>query len=138
MISTTPEAYRARGRRDNRAVAHRDGMPSPKSTAETRDAFRALVPDDERVSVRPMFGSVAAFVNGQMFMCLFADEMYFKLAEADRAALAKIGGGPLEPMPGRPMKEYADLPDWQARPDDVREWAGKSLDYVAALPPKKK
>ena len=85
-----------------------------------------------------MFGSVAAFVSGQMFMCLFNGDMYFKLSETDRVALAKSGGGPLEPMPGRPMKDYASLPDWQARPDDVREWGGKALDYVATLPPKKK
>jgi TfoX/Sxy family transcriptional regulator of competence genes len=114
-----------------------DGVKSPKSTPLTRDAFRRLVPDDERVTVRPMFGSVAAFVSGQMFMCLFADEMYFKLKDDDREALARIGGAPLEPMPGRPMKGYASLPDWQARPDDVREWGLKSLDYVATLPPKK-
>ena len=113
-------------------------MPSPKSKPLTRDAFRRLVPDDERVTVRPMFGSVAAFVSGQMFMCLFADEMYFKLSDADHAALTGAGDEPLEPMPGRPMKAYASLPDWQNRPDDVREWAGKSLDYVATLPPKKK
>jgi len=35
--------------------------PSPKSDEESRTAFRALVPDDERVTVRPMFGTVAAF-----------------------------------------------------------------------------
>ncbi|MEP7157825.1 MAG: TfoX/Sxy family protein [Chloroflexota bacterium] len=119
-------------------MTHQHGLKSPKSTPITRDAFRRLVPDDERVTVRPMFGSVAAFVSGQMFMCLFADDMYFKLSEADRAELVKVGGGPLEPMPGRPMKDYASLPDWQARPNDVAEWAGRALDYVAALPPKKK
>lgn len=119
-------------------MPHHEGLKSPKSTPLTRDAFRRVVPNDERVTVRPMFGSVAAFVSGQMFMCLFADDMYFKLSDANRAALAKVGGGPLEPMPGRPMKDYASLPDWQLRPNDVREWAGKALDYVAALPPKKK
>ena len=95
-------------------MAHQDGQKSPKSTPLTRDAFRRLVPDDERVTVRPMFGSVAAFVSGQMFMCLFADGMYFKLSDVDRAELEQAGGGPLEPMPGRPMKSYASLPDWQA------------------------
>jgi TfoX/Sxy family transcriptional regulator of competence genes len=85
-----------------------------------------------------MFGSVAAFAGGQMFMCLFADELYFRLGEADRTELLSAGGGPLEPMPGRPMREYAGLPQWQARSAAAREWAGRSLSYALSLGPKKK
>ena len=89
-------------------------MRSAKSSAAAADAFRAIVPDDARVTVRPMFGSIAAFAGGQMFMCLFADELYFRLGEADRTELLSAGGGPLEPMPGRPMREYVALPKWQS------------------------
>jgi TfoX/Sxy family transcriptional regulator of competence genes len=84
-----------------------------------------------------MFGSVAAFAGGQMFMCLFADELYFRLGEADRTALLADGGGPLEPMPGRPMREYAALPEWQARSVSAREWAERALAYAISLGPKK-
>lgn len=96
------------------------------------------MPDDPRVTVRPMFGSVAAFAGGQMFMCLFADELYFRLGEADRAELLAAGGAPLEPMPGRPMREYAALPDWQSRSAPARELSGRSLSYALSLGPKKK
>jgi TfoX/Sxy family transcriptional regulator of competence genes len=109
-----------------------------KSTAQTQSAFRALVPDDERVTVRPMFGSVAAFAGGQMFMCLFADELYFRLGEADRGRLLAAGGSPLEPMPGRPMREYVALPQWQSASAPVHEWALRALDYAFSLGPKKK
>jgi TfoX/Sxy family transcriptional regulator of competence genes len=119
-------------------VTDHGGAKSPKSTEADRAAFRALVPDDERVTVRPMFGSVAAFANTNMFMGLFADELFVRLAVAERAKLAALGGGVLEPMPGRPMKEYVTIPDWQARADDVREWAGRALQYALTLPPKKK
>lgn len=119
-------------------MAHHGGARSPKSDETARAAFRALVPDDERVTVRPMFGSVAAFAGGQMFMGLFADELFFRLGEADRQLLQAAGGGPFEPMPGRPMREYVTLLDWQARTEMVREWAGRSLDYALSLPPKKK
>ena len=84
-----------------------------------------------------MFGSVAAFVTGQMFMGLFADELFVRLGEADRDAARAAGAGVLEPMPGRPMREYVTLPDWRTRPDSVREWAATSLDYALSLPPKK-
>jgi TfoX/Sxy family transcriptional regulator of competence genes len=113
------------------------GARSPKSDESAREAFRALVPDDPRINVRPMFGTVAAFASGQMFMGLFADELYVRLGEGDRTALMAAGGGQLEPMPGRPMREYVTLPDWRARPDDVRSWAARSLDYALSLPPKK-
>ena len=109
-----------------------------KSGAESQSAFRAVVPDDERVTVRPMFGSVAAFAGGQMFMCLFADELYFRLGEADRQKLLAAGGSPLEPMPGRPMREYVALPDWQSPAAPVREWGDRALAYAISLGPKKR
>ena len=116
----------------------RDDVRSPKSTTQARDAFRPLVPDDERVTVRPMFGSIAAFVNGNMFMGLVKDELYVRLDEAQRGELRAAGGRALEVMPGRPMKEYVTLPDWQTRTDDVRAWAQRSLDYALTLAPKQK
>jgi TfoX/Sxy family transcriptional regulator of competence genes len=111
---------------------------SPKSTVESKDAFRELVPDDERVSVRPMFGSVAAFVGGNMFMGLVKDELFVRLGDTERETLRKEGGRALEVMPGRPMKEYVTLPNWQTRPAEVRTWGMRSLDYALTLPPKKK
>ncbi len=62
-------------------MAH-DDVRSPKSSPEAREQFRGLVPDDERVTVRPMFGSVAAFVGGNMFMGLVKDELFVRLDEA--------------------------------------------------------
>ena len=114
------------------------GAPnSPKSDPETRAAFRALVPDDPRVTIRPMFGTDAAFSGGNMFMGIVKDEIYFRLDADARAELQRLGGRHLEVMPGRPMREYVTLPDWQSRPDDVRQWAARSLDYALSLPPKK-
>lgn len=117
-------------------MAHHGGARSPKSDETARAAFRALVPDDERVTVRPMFGSVAAFAGGQMFMGLFADDLFFRLGEADRQLVLAAGGGALEPMPGRPMREYVTLPRWQTHSDTARSWAARSLDYAISLPPK--
>ncbi len=118
-------------------MAHQDPR-SPKSTAEARDAFKSIVPGDERVTVRPMFGSVAAFVGGNMFMGLVSDELFVRVSEPDRELLGGQGGRALEIMPGRPMKEYVTLPDWRTRSDDVRQWGARALDYAVKLPPKKK
>jgi TfoX/Sxy family transcriptional regulator of competence genes len=111
---------------------------SPKSNPAAREAFRSYVPDDERVSLRPMFGTVAAFANGQMFMGLFNDELFVRLPEDERRAALAAGCRPLEPMPGRPMREYVSVPDWKSAPQRVPELAQRSLAYALTLPPKAK
>jgi len=40
----------------------------PKPTEDDKALFRSLVPDDPRVEVKPMFGNLGGFVNGNMFM----------------------------------------------------------------------
>jgi len=45
-------------------------MPMPKADESSREFFTSMVPDDPSVTVRPMFGNLAAFVNGNMFLCL--------------------------------------------------------------------
>ena len=102
------------------------------------EAFAAALPDDPRVERRSMFGYPAAFVNGQMFSGLHQDDWMLRLGEAERAKLLALPGAkPFEPMPGRPMREYAVLPpalhtDRRA----ARRWLAKALAYASALPPK--
>jgi TfoX/Sxy family transcriptional regulator of competence genes len=112
--------------------------PSPKATDEDKALFRTLVPDDERVTLKPMFGAIAAFTNGWMFMGLFASDLFVRLSDEDDAAVRAVGGTVLEPMPGKPMRGYVTLPDWRADVDAVREWGRKSLVHTLTLPPKKK
>lgn len=118
-------------------VSH-NAARSPKSDDASKEAFRPLVPDDPRVTVRNMFGSLAAFAGDQMFMGLFGADLFVRLDEAGRQEVLATGGGPLEPMPGRPMREYVTLPDWRTRPELVESWAGRALAYAASLPPKKR
>ena len=110
-------------------------MEMPKPTAEDRARFEALVPADERVQVKPMFGNLGAFVNGNMFMGLFGSQVGVKLAETDQQALLEAGGGPFGPEE-RPMGGYVTLPpDLSAAETD--RWVTAALDHVAALPAKK-
>jgi TfoX/Sxy family transcriptional regulator of competence genes len=113
------------------------GMPKPSEAA--KDRFHALVPDDPTVTTRPMFGNLAAFAGDQMFFGLFGDALFVRLGDDERAALMAEGASQLEPMPGRPMREYVVLPP--AMVDDeqqARAWIQRSLTYAAGLPPKKK
>ena len=114
-------------------------MPMPKPDEASRKFFESVLPDDGRVRARPMFGNVAGFVNGNMFMGLFGDDLFVRLSEADRAELLREeGASQLEPMPGRPMKEYVAVPEaWRQEPQRVRDWVGRSLVWVGDMPEKK-
>ena len=108
----------------------------PKPTEADKEAFHALVPDDPRVEVKPMFGNLGAFVNGNMFMGLFGADVGVKLADADRDALLAVpGSGPFGPEE-RPMGGYVTLPP--GPPEQGAPWVDKALAYVAGLPPKVK
>jgi TfoX/Sxy family transcriptional regulator of competence genes len=108
-------------------------MPKPSDADRTR--FQSLVPRDERVEVKPMFGNLGAFVNGNMFMGLFGADVGVKLAEADQADLRTAGGGSFGPAE-RPMAGYVTLPVSFDEPA-ARPWIAKSLAYISELPPKK-
>jgi TfoX N-terminal domain len=89
---------------------------------------------------RTMFGCPCGFLGGNMFMGLFADQLFLRLAEPDRAILlAQEGAEPFDPMGGRPMREYVVVPHgWLEgdADDDLRGWIAKSVRYAKTLPPK--
>jgi TfoX/Sxy family transcriptional regulator of competence genes len=111
-------------------------MKIPKPTDAARALFDGLVPDDSRVEVKPMFGNLGAFVNGNMFMGLFGADVGLKLTDADQQALRQAGGQPFGPTE-RPMGGYVALP--QAFTEaTAKPWVAKSIDYVGTLPSKTK
>jgi TfoX/Sxy family transcriptional regulator of competence genes len=109
-------------------------MQIPRPSEADKERFRALVPDDPRLEVKPMFGNLGAFVNGNMFMGLFGADVGLKLDEPDQAELRAAGGSPFGPAE-RPMGGYVSLPD-TITPDQVDQWVSRALAYVAAQPPK--
>jgi hypothetical protein len=107
----------------------------PKPTDADKARFRALVPVDPRVEVKPMFGNLGAFVNGNMFMGLFGADIGVKLAPADIVELSRVeGSGPFGPAQ-RPMGGYLTLPP-SLGPSEERLWIARSLDHVSSMPPK--
>jgi len=112
-------------------------MEIPRPTDDDKAVFSALVPDRPDVVVKPMFGNLGAYVNGNMFMGLFGASIGIKLSEADRDALLAIDGtGPFGP-PERPMGGYVSLPPgWREPTEETDGWVTRSLEFAAALPPK--
>ena len=110
-------------------------MKIPKPSDADRDRFTALVPDGPGVEVKPMFGNLGAFVNGNMFMGLFGPDIGVKLPDAAREELLDHpGAGPFGPEE-RPMGGYVTLPAGWSGPE-AAPWVDRALESAAALPPK--
>ena len=114
-------------------------MEMPKPTDADKEFLHSLVPDDPRVEVKPMFGNLGAFVNGNMFMGLFGADVGIKLPDPDREALlSEEGAGPFGPEE-RPMGGYVALPtSWRTAPANAEPWITKALEHISSLPPKAK
>jgi TfoX/Sxy family transcriptional regulator of competence genes len=90
---------------------------------------------------RPMFGYPAYFINKNMFAGLFQDKLFLRLSPEQITELRKSFPdlSNLEPMPGRPMKDYHVIPE-ELYSDSSR--IGKVIQQAAAfcscLPEKKK
>lgn len=116
-------------------------MEMPTVTEADRERFRSLVPNVPDVSVKPMFGNLGAFVNGNMFAGLFGSTIGIRLSSGDRQQLESgertVPFGPAD----RPMREYTGLPEiWNEEGDGddarARAWIRKAYEHVAELPPK--
>jgi TfoX/Sxy family transcriptional regulator of competence genes len=108
---------------------------SPPELIARFDAAAARFPDAQR---RKMFGYPALFVGGNLVTGLFASRWMIRLPDDDRAALLELPGAtPFEPMPGKPMKGYATLPDGVVADDDALDgWVRRSIAFGKTLPAK--
>jgi TfoX/Sxy family transcriptional regulator of competence genes len=90
---------------------------------------------------RPMFGYPAYFINGNMFIGLFQDQLFVRFSADQLARLLKKYPSirNLEPMPGRPMKDYFVLPrELYDSPQALREAINASVEHTRQLAPKAK
>jgi len=90
---------------------------------------------------RKMFGCPSYFINNNMFIGAFGDDIFIRLSPQDiedtlkRFSKAKR----FEPIPGRVMKQYVALPESiYDRKNIFSELLKQSISYVRSLPPKKK
>jgi TfoX/Sxy family transcriptional regulator of competence genes len=110
-------------------------MKMPKHSDEDKARFRDLVPEAPGVEVKPMFGSVGAFVNGNMFAGLFGPNVGVKLDPEGLEELRALeGSGPFGPEE-RPMGVYLSLPA-SLSDEEAAAWVERARAHIATLPPK--
>lgn len=115
-------------------------MEWEKASPELSEILARAAEPFALVERRKMFGGLSLFMNGHMFAGVHGSKIVLKLGEDERGrALAEAGAVPFEPMPGRVMKEYVVVPEavWSDS-RSLEEWVGRSVEFVAALPPKER
>ena len=110
-----------------------------KSPQALIDMFESVLPGPPALQ-RKMFGYPAGFVNGNLFMGLFQDDLILRLPDSVREELLAANKAKLfEAMPGRPMREYVALPSpLTCNKKELADWVAKSFAYGASLAPKAK
>jgi len=112
-----------------------------RKTPEPLIAFLADAMRGLDCQMKKMFGYPAYFINGNMFIATFQENIVVRLPQKDRDKLMMQNDEvvPFEPMPGRVMKEYVVLPE-SLYQDKVNfsQIIDMSVAYVSSLPVKKK
>jgi len=111
----------------------------PRSSKESEALLRSLLPARKEISLRPMFGNLAAFVGGNMSIGLYGEDLFVRLSDSDRAELLENEGAAVfEPMKGRQMKECVVVPrSWKREPAKIKPWVTRSVEWSSKLPAKK-
>jgi TfoX/Sxy family transcriptional regulator of competence genes len=114
-------------------------MEIPKPSEDDRQFFSSLIPDEPPVEVKPMFGNLGAFVNGNMFAGLFGPDVGVRLDESGSSELTAIeGSGPFGPAE-HSMSGYLSLPRaWRDTPELASDWVERAFAHVKSMPPKVK
>jgi TfoX/Sxy family transcriptional regulator of competence genes len=111
-----------------------------KAPEEAVAFFDSIAPAGPGIERKKMFGYPTLFANGNMYMGLFADRVWLRLAPADLAEFMKLDGtSPFVPVAGHVMKEYGEAPAWLLADEGaLQTWIGRSLEYALNMPPKVK
>jgi TfoX/Sxy family transcriptional regulator of competence genes len=112
-------------------------MKMPKPSEEAKAAFSTLVPDEPAVTLKPMFGNLSAFVNGNMFCGLFGEDLFVRLPDPEIEAVKRQGGQDFEPVAGHKMSGYVIVPaTWRAKPAPASTLIKRALTLTRAMPAK--
>ena len=106
-----------------------------KTPPEVVKAFDTASPSRGDIERKTMFSYPALFVKGNMFAFTFGPKIAVR---ADEATRAKPGIKRFEPMPGRPMGEYVEVPAKDMKGAPLKKWMSDGLAYADTLPAKAK
>lgn len=103
-----------------------------KSSPELIARFMAATAGNPALQPRKMFGYPAVFASGRLCAGLHEENLILRLSEADRAKLARDGGGMAwSPISGRVMREYMALsPALVGDATKLRRWIARAIAFT--------
>ncbi len=110
-------------------------MSWPKASKEKEallDELMEGIPGEKK----HMFGAPCFFAKHSMFSGVFAEDIFIRLPEKERARFVKENKGakPFEPIEGRKMSEYLVVPHALLKNKQaMREWLAVSYDYASTI-----
>lgn len=102
--------------------------------------FRDFVLDQlagvPRLRPKAMFGGVGLYSGEQFFGIIAADELFFKVDDANRAAYEAAGSGPFRPVLNRPVSmSYWRVPiEVLEDPSELVAWARDAIRAAGETP----
>ena len=107
-------------------------MATPTTEPTGPADLRALLGDEPGVELRPMFGTLAALVDGHVFAVASDDVVGVKLGPDALTELAAAPGSGVVRMGDRQMKAYRSLPAGMPSAER-RAWLLRAREHVASL-----
>jgi hypothetical protein len=99
------------------------------------DRVRAVLPDDEVVDERKMFGGLTFMLSGHMLCGVVKDTLMVRLGpEGADLALDQPHVRPMD-FTGRPMKGMVFIDPAGLHGEGLRQWVDAAVGYARSLPP---
>src|SRR4051794_24181251 len=105
------------------------GTTADESGVASRAELRRLLGAESGVQLRPMFGTLAALVDGHVFAVALGEVIGVKLDPDSLLELAALGGEPLA-MGSRTMRAYRSLPA-ELSDEEQRGWLARARHHVS-------
>ena len=62
-------------------------MKIAHSSVASEAFFRSVLPSDPRIKIRPMFGNLSGFVNGNMFTGVYGEDVFVEVEKRSESTL---------------------------------------------------
>lgn len=101
------------------------------------ERLREMFSDRPDVAEKKMFGGIAFMLSGNMCCGVVNDTLMARVGPVQYAAALKRPHARQMDFTGKPLKGFVYVaPEGFESDEDLAEWAGLCLDFVATLPPK--
>jgi hypothetical protein len=98
--------------------------------------IRERLADRPGVTGKPMFGTLAFLIGGNLTVCVRGDDLMVRVGRDGVADALTRPGARAADMTGRPMKDWVLVDGEHLDDDALADWIGRAVEFVGTLPRK--